>query len=85
LPVLASDVGSLKEEVLEGLTGHIVRPLHAEDLASKIQAYFASELFSQLPTRRREIQRYAREKYSLDAIATVTKDVYVRLLADKKV
>jgi glycosyltransferase involved in cell wall biosynthesis len=80
LPAIASDVGNLKEEIIEGETGFIFRPRDSSDLASKIENYFTSELFHNLETRRLEIKAYANERYSWDKVAAITPTVYSRLL-----
>ena len=42
LPVLAADVGTLKDEIIEGKTGFVFRPEDPVDLASAIERYFAA-------------------------------------------
>ena len=44
LPVIATDVGSLREDIIEGKTGYICAPDNPEDLAEKITMYFQSDL-----------------------------------------
>ena len=81
LPAIASDVGTLKEEIIEGQTGFVFKPQDSSDLASKIDKYFRSELFRDLETRRAEIKAYANERYSWDKVAAVTTKVYSRFLS----
>jgi D-inositol-3-phosphate glycosyltransferase len=80
LPAIAADVGSLKEEIIEGETGFLFKPQNSSDLARKIQDYFASQLFRNLETRRLEIRAYANERYSWHKIAATTITIYSRLL-----
>jgi D-inositol-3-phosphate glycosyltransferase len=80
LPVIAADVGSLKEEIIEGKTGFVFKPRDSSDLASKIENYFTSELFRNLETRRAQIKKYANERYSWSKVASVTAVVYSDLL-----
>jgi glycosyltransferase involved in cell wall biosynthesis len=82
LPAIASDVGTLKEEIIEGQTGFVFKPQDSSDLAGKIDKYFRSELFRDLEARRAEIKAYANERYSWDTVAAVTTGVYSRLLSD---
>jgi glycosyltransferase involved in cell wall biosynthesis len=84
LPAIASDVGTLKEEIIEGQTGFVFKPQDSSDLASKIDKYFRSELFRDLETRRAEIKAYANERYSWDKVAAVTRSVYSRFLNSNK-
>ena len=48
LPVLAADVGPLKDEIVEGKTGFVFRPEDSVGLATTIEQYFASDLFANL-------------------------------------
>jgi glycosyltransferase involved in cell wall biosynthesis len=80
LPVLAADVGSLKDEILEGKTGFVFRPEDPVDLANTIERYFASELYADLNSRRREIRDYATERHSWDVVSQITVNVYAGLL-----
>src|ERR1700741_754476 len=59
LPVLAADVGSLKDEIVEGETGFVFRREDPVDLTRAIETYFSSDLFSNLGARRRDIRDYA--------------------------
>ncbi len=80
LPAIAADVGSLKEEIIEGETGFVFKPRDSSDLARKIHNYFNSELFPNLETRRAEIKAYGNERYSWDKVAAITTAIYSRLL-----
>ena len=81
LPAIASDVGNLKEEIIEGQTGFVFKPQDSSDLASKVDEYFKSELFRDLETRRAEIKAYANGRYSWSKVAMITAATYSRLLA----
>jgi len=81
LPAIASDVGTLKKEIIEGRTGFVCKPQDSSDLASKIDEYFRSELFRNLEAQRAEIKAYANERYSWDKVAAVTTKVYSRFLS----
>ena len=81
LPAIVSDVGTLKEEIIEGQTGFVFNPQDSSDLASKIEEYFKSQLFRNLETRRAEIKAYANERYSWSKVAMITAATYSRLLA----
>lgn len=80
LPVLAADVGSLKDDIVEGKTGFVFKPENPVDLANTIERYFASDLYADLEHRRREIRDHARERHSWDAVAQLTLSVYGTLL-----
>lgn len=80
LPVIASDVGSLREEVVEGKTGFICQPENPEDLAKKIELYFKSDLYKKLEENRDRIIEYANERYSWEKVGEITNGVYKNLL-----
>lgn len=80
LPVIASDVGALKEDVIEGVTGFLCKPESSEDLARAIQEYFESDLYDRLSDARSNIQLYARQRYSWDVVSEVTIAVYKKLV-----
>jgi glycosyltransferase involved in cell wall biosynthesis len=83
LPVIASDVASLREEIIEGKTGFVFKPRDSSDLAKTIHRYFESDLFRNLESRRLAIKAYANERYSWDKVAAITTRVYSKLLADR--
>ena len=80
LPVLAADVGSLKDDIVEGETGFIFKPEDPADLAKIIERYFASDLYADLNNRRRQIRDYATERHSWDVVGRMTTNVYAGLL-----
>jgi D-inositol-3-phosphate glycosyltransferase len=84
LPAIAAAVGDLKEEIIEGDTGFVFRSKDALDLADKINAYFESDLFHSLESRREKIKAYANERYSWNKVAATTTSVYSRLLNSNK-
>jgi D-inositol-3-phosphate glycosyltransferase len=80
LPVLTADVGSLKDEIVEGKTGFVFKSEDPLDLGSAIQRYFASDLFADLSSRRQEIREYAAERHSWDVVGQKTIGEYANLL-----
>jgi glycosyltransferase involved in cell wall biosynthesis len=80
LPVLAADVGSLKEDIVEGETGFVFKPEDPVDLARVIENYFSSDLFLNLSARRPEIRDYAMKRNSWTAVGESTMRVYAKAL-----
>jgi glycosyltransferase involved in cell wall biosynthesis len=80
LPVLAADVGSLKDEIVKGKTGFVFTPEDPADLAKAIEEYFASDLYRELSSRRQEIRDHATERHSWDVVSEITMKVYARVL-----
>ena len=80
LPVLAADVGSLKEDIEEGKTGYVFQPKDPKDIARTIGMFFESRLYYDLSARRQEIRAFAAERYSWSYVASKTLEVYRQLL-----
>ena len=80
LPVLAADVGSLKEDIVEGRTGFVFRPKDPASLARTIEVFFDSELYRNLPDRRKDIRGLALQNHSWNTVASSTIQVYGQLL-----
>jgi len=76
LPAIVADVGSLKDEILEGKTGFVFKPEDPADLARAIEEYFASDLYAALNSRRQEIRDYAAKRHSWDVVSQITLRVY---------
>ena len=80
LPVVATDVGSLREDVIEGVTGFVCAPYDPAALGAAIESYFASDLYRNLAENRSKIARLANERYSWARVAAITRAVYERVL-----
>jgi D-inositol-3-phosphate glycosyltransferase len=81
LPVIAADVGSLADEVVEGKTGFVFRSGDIADLTKKIQEYFASDLFTDREYRSDAIREYGAQRFSWTSNVDTTLSLYERLLA----
>jgi D-inositol-3-phosphate glycosyltransferase len=80
LPVIAADVGSLKDDIVEGKTGFVFRPDDPIEFARAIRTYFASDLYANLEVHRQKIREYAMERHSWDLVGQRTTSVYAGLL-----
>jgi glycosyltransferase involved in cell wall biosynthesis len=80
LPVIATDVATMREDIEEGVTGFVSEPENAEALAAAIRKYFGSPLYLDLPQRRATIQRLGQERHSWATVGRVTRLVYCSLL-----
>jgi glycosyltransferase involved in cell wall biosynthesis len=77
LPVIASDVGSFRDEdVIENKTGFIFEPSNEEDLKQTLFKYFNSPLYDDLRQTRNHIKEWAHKKYSWDEIGKNTSKLY---------
>jgi glycosyltransferase involved in cell wall biosynthesis len=84
VPVVATDVGSFREEIVEGKTGFLCRPADPIDLAKTLETYFESNLYKDLPRRRSEIREYAHARYSWDSVGKLTRRVYADTLTGNR-
>jgi D-inositol-3-phosphate glycosyltransferase len=80
LPVVATDVGSFREEIVEGKTGFLCQPGDPAELAKAIETYFASDLYGNLKVRRQELKDYADANHSWNAVAELTRNAYAEML-----
>ncbi len=80
LPVVVTDVGSFREEIVVGETGFICRPGDPVDLAATLEKYFLSEMYTNLATRRQEIKDYANRVHSWSAVGGLTRNGYAEML-----
>jgi len=81
LPVVATDVGSLQDDIVEGRNGFLCRPNDPGDLAGAFEQYFQSGLFQNLDSRREEIREQATRRHSWETVGAVTRKVYDALIA----
>jgi glycosyltransferase involved in cell wall biosynthesis len=84
LPVVATDVGSFRADIVQGRTGFLCKPCDSLDLTNALEQYFESDLFRNLGSRRREITDYARARNSWDTVGEITRTVYGRLSQARK-
>jgi len=81
LPVIASNTGSMQEDVIQGKTGFIHEAKNADALAEAIRVYFRSDIYRNLDRTRREICKYANERYSWAMVGEILDRVYRRILS----
>jgi glycosyltransferase involved in cell wall biosynthesis len=78
IPVIATDVGSLREDVTNE-TGLLCRPKDSADLARAILAFYQSGLHPSSPEVQARIRRFAEERHSWEAVSDRTMAVYASL------
>jgi D-inositol-3-phosphate glycosyltransferase len=82
LPVIVTDVGSFREEVVEGKTGYLCRPGDPTDLARAIETYFGSDLYRHMGATRQRIKNHADAHHSWHAVADLTRRAYEGMLGN---
>jgi glycosyltransferase involved in cell wall biosynthesis len=80
LPVIGADVGSFREDVIEGKTGYVFKPGDTVDLANAIETYFESDLYKGLDRNRQEIRDYVTARHSWGEVGEITRAVYQETL-----
>jgi glycosyltransferase involved in cell wall biosynthesis len=78
-PVIATDVGALRDDVIDGVTGFMCPSAEPEDLAVGITTFFSSDLHRSIESRRSEIRRFAADRHSWGTVAELSRAVYERL------
>ena len=81
LPVICTDVGALRDDVVDGETGFVCAPHDPAAVAAAINTYFSSALYAHLPERREGIRRWAQEHHSWTTVGDITMLVYLQLLS----
>lgn len=76
LPVVATDVGSLREDIRDGITGYVCPPRDPSALASTIARYFASDMYRFNDERREAIRTLAMERHSWETVGHILSTVY---------
>jgi glycosyltransferase involved in cell wall biosynthesis len=80
LPAIATDVGSFREEIVDGENGFVCKARDAGDMAATIETFFTSDLYRSLQRRRPGIREAARLSNSWEIVADRTCGVYGELL-----
>jgi glycosyltransferase involved in cell wall biosynthesis len=82
LPVVATDVGSFRQELSEACAGSVCKVDDSEEFSRAIAGYFQSDLFLNLETGERiRIREYATQRYSWTVIGEQTRRLYEEVLA----
>ena len=76
LPVLATNVGSLAEEISPGENDEICAPCDVKALTAMVTRYARSDLRRDLAKRRADIAANARDRYSWTKVEEITRSAY---------
>jgi glycosyltransferase involved in cell wall biosynthesis len=76
VPVVATDVGSFKEDVVAGVTGFMSDREDSAGIARAIARYFASELFEEREVAAEKIRAYGNRRHSWDEVGQTLGEVY---------
>jgi glycosyltransferase involved in cell wall biosynthesis len=76
IPVIATDVGSLRDDVVDGETGFICEPRDSGSIVAAVASFAKSNLCPSSEAVRASIRTWAQERYSWARVAVITRDVY---------
>lgn len=82
LPVIASDVGSFREELTNSRAGLLFEPGNSASLAASLEAFFSGQLYKEADKHRKRIREYSRAHHSWNIVGEITERVYSELLED---
>jgi D-inositol-3-phosphate glycosyltransferase len=83
LPVIASDVGSFREELTNSGAGLVFEASNSAALAANLDAFFKSELYQDAAKHRQRIREYSSARQSWEIVGEITERVYSGLLEDR--
>lgn len=83
LPAIAADVGSFREDIVEGSTGFLCRPNDTASMAETLERFFESDLCRELSSRRQGIADFASARYSWNNLGDATCRTYGTLVSGR--
>jgi len=83
LPVIASDVGSFREELTNSGAGLLFEPGNSAALETALDGFFMSELYKDAPKHRQRIREYSSARQSWAIVGEITERVYIGLQEDR--
>lgn len=83
LPVIANNTGSFKEDIVEGDTGFVSKGTDSDNLAEAIEIFIKSPLIENVEYNRQNIKKFAKTKYSWDAVVDITLGIYRKVFRRK--
>lgn len=79
VPVIATDVGSLREDVVDGVTGYVCEPRDTRALEAAIQTYLDSDLHRRSGEAQKAIKYWAHARNSWKTVGELSVGVYESL------
>jgi glycosyltransferase involved in cell wall biosynthesis len=80
VPVIATDVGALSEEIEVGETGFLCESRNSASLDHAISSFFESVLYREQEARRPKIIAWARKTHSWEKVSQMTHEVYEQII-----
>lgn len=79
LPVVATDVGNFRDDVVEGITGHVANGTTDGEFALAIRRFFDGPIYADMPCARKRIATHVLKKHSWAGVAATTREIYREL------
>lgn len=79
LPIIVTDIGNFKNDMIEGKTGMIIKENTPEVLSRTIADFFNTEMYRSPERTRDFIKNWANEKYGWESIGKDTRNCYEKL------
>ncbi|MHC1775942.1 MAG: glycosyltransferase [Lentimicrobium sp.] len=79
LPIIVTDIGNFRNDMIEGETGILIKENTPEGVSLAIIQFFNSEIFKKMPESRKFIEKWAWNNYSWDSIGAETRKLYQSL------
>lgn len=76
LPIIVSDIGNFKNDMVEGKTGFLIPSTNPEQVTNALLNYYKSDVYLKLPESREKIKEWACQNYSWDVIGVETRKLY---------
>jgi D-inositol-3-phosphate glycosyltransferase len=80
VPVIATDVGSLRDDIVDGTTGFVCSTRDPAALSEVITRFFSSELYRDRELRRAEIRGLAAQRHSWTTVGEIARSTYLAAL-----
>jgi len=76
LPIIVSDIGNFKNDMVESETGFLIPVNEPKEIGETLLKYFDSKLYRNLPESRQKIRDWAWKNYSWETIGAETRKLY---------
>jgi glycosyltransferase involved in cell wall biosynthesis len=80
LPMILSDIGNFRDDILVGTTGLLIKKNTPEEIGVTITQFFDSDMYKRQPEYRKKIREWGFKNYSWDTIGIETRKLYTSVL-----
>lgn len=82
LPIIATDVGNFRNDIIHDKTGMIIEEIDPKSIALKIVEYFDSRMYKNIAQTQQYIKSWAYGEFSWDTIGNETYNLYKKLVSN---